>query len=331
MKKLTEAMALTAILISFCATAHAGSTIYKNNALTASHLNPPGTHVSLVPPKGGVLSSLFAGFELPDRGRIQIIEKAGTPYKESEGILTKEGIEALGVSMTDKSPVNLNGNPATLVSGMGISDSSTGILMLVLGNEKMTVNIYGYYAAGDGAAEAAVKNSLLSCIFNPSLKSTSASYSLSAAGTKFKFSDEIGSTRYFTVGGVSHDEAVEALYTSTTADDYVPQEARNAYATAAIDKFLSPYPEHAVTSSRQVNFGGLPGIETIAEFDGPSKRTRTASGANVTRTRKGKAYQVLLFDENEGKIYVFSGIATLEPDSYVSQFAKITSTFVPGQ
>jgi hypothetical protein len=330
MKKFIGIMAFAATLISFYTAARAGSTIYKNNVLTNAHVNPPGTHVSLVPPKNGVLSSLFAGFELPE-GKIQITEKAGTTYKESEGILTKEGVEAMGISMTDKSPVNLNGSPATLVSGLGVSDSSTGILMLVLGNENMTAYIYGSYVAGDGAAEAAVKNSLLSCIFNSNLKSTSAGYSLSSAGTEFKFSDEIGSTRYYTVGGVGQDESSGAFYTSTTAGDYVPQEARDAYATAAIDKFLSSYPGHTVTSRRQVSFGGLPGLETIAEFDGPSKKIRTASGARVTRPRKGKAYQALLFDENEGKIYIFSGIAILGGDSYVSQFAKITSTFAPGE
>jgi hypothetical protein len=76
-----------------------------------------------------------------------------------------------------------------------------------------------------------------------------------------------------------------------------------------------------------VNFGGLPGIETIAEFDGATRRTRTASGAQVRRQIKGKAYQTILFDENEGKIYIFSGSATNDADSYISQFSKITSTF----
>ena len=117
------------------------------------------------------------------------------------------------------------------------------------------------------------------------------------------------------------------LYTSLATDDYVPQEARQAYAGAAIDRFMSSREGGSVISTRQVYFGGLPGIETIAGFDVGTKRARTASGAQVNRKISGKAYQTLLFDENEGKIYVFSGIAATDADSFVSQFARITSTF----
>jgi hypothetical protein len=328
MKKNILAVILSVAIFSICGISSAGTAIYKNNVLTASHVTPPGTHVSIVPPRDAVLSSTFAGFELQDNGRIQIAESVGASYKDTEGMLTPQGVESLNVSFKDKSPVSLNGSPATLVTGVSVSDPSTGVLLLVLGNDKMTVNIYGFYSADNKAAEAAVQSALLSCVFNPSsVRSASGDYTLSTSGTSFKFSDEVGAMRYFTVGGGAYDDASGALFTSTATDDFVPQEARNTYAAAAIDKYLSSYPQHAVVSNRAVNYGGLPGLETIAEFDGPVKRMRTASGANVTRPRKGKGYQVLLFDENEGKIYVFSGIATADPDSYVSQFVKITSTF----
>ena len=309
-------------------TSYAGPPIYRNNVLTASHISPPGTHVALVPPRGGILSATFAGFELQNNGRIQIMERAGASYGETAGTLSPEGVEALNISFMDRSPVTLNGNPATLISGASVSNPDTGVLLLVLGDDRMTTYIYGYYEASDKNEENAVRNSILSCIFNPgAVKSISGDYTLSTAGTSFQFSDEVGAARYFTVGGARQNEANTPLYTSMVTDDYVPQEARRAYAEAAIERFMSSLEEGSVISTRQVNFGGLPGIETIAEFNGGRRRTRTASGAQVNRRITGKAYQALLFDENEGKIYVFSGTAITDADSYVSQFARITSTF----
>jgi hypothetical protein len=332
MKKILFASILSVLLLCYSGILFAGTDFYKNNVLSAFHVLIPGTHVSLVPPNGGVLSNIFSGFELPNRGKIQISEIAGTSYKESEGTLTREGVESLNILFKDKSKVHFSGSQGTLVSGTSTSDSSTGVFLLVLGNDRITVDIYGFYNVGDKAAEAAVRDSLLSCVFNPaSVKNTSDTYSISTAGTSFKFADEIGSTRYFTIGGNPYDDAAGVLYTSTTADDRVPQSAWMTYASSAIDKFLSGYPEHTIISTRSVSFGGLQGFESIAEFAGMSKRVRTASGASVNRQKNGKAYQVLLFDDEEGKIYIFSGIALIDVDANVSQFGRITSTFVRSQ
>jgi len=328
MKKIIFEAIFSFAFIASIGIAYAGTAIYKNNVLTASHISLPGTHVTIAPPRGGLLSATFAGFELQNNGKIQIIEKTGASYEETAGTLTPEGVEALNISFRDKSPVTLNGNPATLVSGVSVSDPEMGVQLLVLGNIRLTVYIYGYYRASDRNEETSVRNSLLSCIFDPgSVKSTSGDYNLSTAGTSFQFSDQVGVVKYFTVSGVHHDDTNTVLFTSLVTDDYVPQEARQAYAGAAIDRFISSLEGGSVISTRQINFGGLPGIETIAEFDGGTRRTRTASGAQVNRPINGKAYQALLFDENEGKIYVFSGTAVRDIDSYISQFARITSTF----
>ncbi|MCL2683827.1 MAG: hypothetical protein FWE55_01140 [Synergistaceae bacterium] len=308
--------------------AYAGTAVFRNNVLTSSHVSPPGTHVAIAPPGGSVLSATFVGFELQNNGRIQITERAGVSYEDTAGTLTKEGVEALNITFKDKSPVTLNGTAATLISGVSISNPSEAVLLLVLGDSRMTVYIFGFYKVADNNMERVVRNALLSCIFSPvGVKSVSGDYLLSTAGTSLQFSDEVGATRFFTVGGAGRGDIDVALYTSMVTDDYVPREARQAYAGAAINRFTSSLEGALVLSTRQINFGGLPGIETIAEFSSGTKRTRTASGANVKRGIKGLAYQALLFDDNDGKIYVFSGTAVRDADSYVSQFAKITSTF----
>ena len=275
------------------------------------------------------MSETFRGFEFPDgRSRIEISESGGASYRESEGTLTPEGLESLRVSFRDKSPVVLNGSPAVLIGGTSSADADMGVFLLVVGNDRMTVYIYGFYPDGDKPAEGAIKNSLLSCIFNPGrVENVSAGYTLSTEGTSLKFVDEVGSARYFTPDGKPLADSMQtAFFTSATADDAVPAEARKAYAEAAMEKYLSAY-EYTLISERSVNFGGVQGIESIAEFDGTPQRARTSSGADVKRTRKRKAYQVLLFDEDDGKIYIFSGLAIHDTDSYVSQFARISSTF----
>ncbi|MDR1581087.1 MAG: hypothetical protein LBS35_12075 [Synergistaceae bacterium] len=318
--------------------AHAGSTIYKNNVLTASHVTVAGTHAAIVPPRGAVVSETFRGFDFPDgKGRVEISESDGAPYRESEGTLTKEGLESLRIVLRDKSPVVLNGSPAVLIDGTSTADASTGVFLLALGNDRMTVYIYGFYADGDKSAASAMKNSLLSCIFNPGrVGNVSEGYTLSTAGTSLKFVDEVGSARYFTPDGKPLGDTVEtAFFTSTTADDIVPADARQTYAEAAMGKYLSAY-EYTLLSTRSVSYGGLQGTEIIAEFDGTSKRVNNVNnehsaartrGRTRSITRKGKAYQVLQFDEDDGKIYIFSGLAVYDTDSYVSQFAKISSSF----
>ncbi|MDR1133378.1 MAG: hypothetical protein LBL05_04400 [Synergistaceae bacterium] len=325
--KLTALLSLAVFVLG--GAAHAGSQIYKNNVLTASHVTVAGTHIAVVPPRGAVLSETFRGFTFSDdSGRIEISESDGASYRESEGTLTPEGLQSLRVSFRDKSPVVLNGAPAVLIEGTSATDAGTGVLLLALGNDRMTVYVYGFYSDGDKAAELAMKNSLLSCIFNPGrVENASAEYTLSTAGTSLKFVDEVGSTRYFTPDGNPLGDTVEtAFFTGTTADDVVPAEARKAYADSAMEKYLSAY-EYTLISGRSVSYGGLQGTETIAEFEGTPRRARTFSNANIMRARKGKAYQVLLFDEEEGKIYIFSGLAVYDADSYVSQFARISSTF----
>jgi hypothetical protein len=321
------------VLVSVAHAAHAGAAIYKNNVLTASHVSVAGTHVALVPPRTAVLSETFRGFEYPDgSGRIEITESDGASYGESEGALTPEGVESLRISFRDKSPVVLNGSPAVLVEGTSTADASMGVFLLALGNDRMTVYIYGFYPDGDKSAAGAMKNSLLSSIFNPGrVGKESGEYTLSTAGTSLKFVDEVGSTRYFTPDGKPVAESTQtALFTGTAADDAVPADARKAYAEAAMEKYLSEY-EHTLISERSVSYGGLQGTEVIAEFDAAPRRVRTFSNASVMRTRKGKAYQVLLFDDDNGKIYIFSGLAVYDADSYVSQFARISSTFAKGR
>jgi hypothetical protein len=309
--------------------AFAASPIYKNNVLTAQHVVLPGTHVAFYPPAGARPAPDFVGFEMPSRGiRFVITEKQGVSYGEVAGTLTPEGVESLGIKMADSARATINNLPATFITGSSTSDGDdVAAQMLVMGNDRLTVYIYGYYPASDSSAANTVRNSLLSSIFDPSpVKAGSGGYTLSSGGTPFKFADEVGSVRYYTLdGGAVGSELTEAYYMSTMADNEVAPEDRESLADSMLSQFLSSY-EYTVSSRRSVNIAGLPGIETIARFDGAVRRARTASGGTVRRTTEGKGYQVLLFGEF-GRVYLFSGIAAVNADSYLSSFMRITSTF----
>ncbi|MDR1917067.1 MAG: hypothetical protein LBQ58_10895 [Synergistaceae bacterium] len=317
------------ILLVCGASAYAASPIYKNNVLTAQHIVLPGTHVALIPPAGARPAPDFVGFELQSRNiKFVITEKIGASYSESESTLTPEGVEALGITLKESAKVLLNSAPAMLVTGSSNSSESVSVQLLVTGDSKLTVYIYGYYPETDKSAVNTVRNALLSCIFDPSaVKVNSGGYSLSSDGTSFKFADEVNLTRFYTLNGEPVDDQIEeAFYTSTVLNESIAQEDRDTFADTTIARFLSSY-EYTVDSRRNVNYAGLSGIETIARFDGASRRVRTSSGGMVTRTSEGKGYQVVLFD-NFGHTYVLSGIAVKNADSYLSQFARITSTFL---
>lgn len=331
MRKYFVGAVVLLIFLSRIGVAYAGSPIIKNNVRTASHVILPGTHVAMVPPAGASPSGSFTGFELPDGvSQIQISERSGISYGEIERTLTPQGVEQYGISFAGKSPASFGGVKGTLVSGALISNGDLGALLLVLGDDRISALIFGLYPIGDNAAETAVRNSLLSCIFSSSsVKSASGSYSLSSSGTSLQFYDEVGSTRYFTVGGKPTGGTLDdALYTSTTANESVmpDPETRKSYAASAMERFMSSY-DFSVKSTRSVKYGGISGLETIAEFEGPVKRSRTSSGGWINKPTVGKGYQVVLFDDDDGRVFIFSGIAVRDVDSYASQFARITSTF----
>jgi hypothetical protein len=331
MKKIISAT-LFIFIACFSGVSSAGPRINKNNVLTSSHVSVEGVHVALVPPKGAAVSKAFHGFEDTDRGiRIQVNETNGVSDKEAAGALTPEGVAALGIKMTDKSDAVINSLPAALVTGTLASNGETGVMLLLTGSDRLSVYIYGMYPIGDKGSETLVKNSLLSCIFNQeSVKKVSGGYTLSTEGARLRFADEVGSTRYFTVDGKSTSEPVDtAIYTCTVANEVVKQEARNAYADSSIEKYLSAYP-YSVTGRRNVRYGGLNGIETTAEFKGERDSVgtgRTFSGARRIRQATGKGYQVILFDEDAGRVFIFSGITIRDADSFMRQFSRITSTF----
>jgi hypothetical protein len=333
-KRVSTAIAVLLIVICAAGPLEAGARIYRRNSLTSRHITPKGAHVALIPPSGGTPSAEFIGFEIQSRGiEYRIIERM-TPYKSSEGLLTKEALEADGIIAEDISPVNLNERPATLIIGkvkdkQGDEDPAekTAVVLFVLGNERLTISIYGYYPAGDKSAASMLRNSVLTAVLEPNKKSDSiGGYSILANGTSLKLYDEVSSTKYFTIdGNPPSDNVAAAIFTSTKLQQDVPDGERANFADKSMERYLSSY-EFTITSRRDVTLGGLRGIEIVAEFPGAERRDRTASGGIVTRTRTAKAYQTTLFG-NDGSIYSFSGITVTDVDSYIQQFRKITSTF----
>ncbi|MDR3354525.1 MAG: hypothetical protein LBO21_05760, partial [Synergistaceae bacterium] len=243
-----------------------------------------------------------------------------------------------GIKLLKSSPVTLNGKRAMMISGKLIPEEpeegsnaedtggeETEVLLLALGDERMTVLMYGYYPAGDKSAVGLLRNSMLSTILMPGQSVSSGEYSLSTNGTKFALADEASSTRYYTLGGAPLQGDVSvAVYTAKRSSQDVPEDQRAAFAEKAIAMYLSAY-EFSITSRKEVSFGGLKGFEITADFDGKPRSIKTASGGKAKRKTTGKGYLVVLF--GDGTLYAFSGIAVKNSESYLQQFRKITSTF----
>jgi hypothetical protein len=319
-------------LLSISDNALAGSKVYKNNVLTAQHVAVPGTHLMVVPPSGAKLSASFTGFEIESRGIRYVIRETSSPYAKTAPALTPEGLEDEGVKVRDISDVELNGTPAKIIIGTSAEATDGGgeteIVMFVLGNERFTAFITGFYPQTDKAAQNQLRNSMLSAIMEPKQKeATVEPYTISPAGTDFKLSDAVGGTKHFTVGGQAYSsELKDAAYSSTFFSTPVTPEERAAFADKAAEQFLSGY-EHTITTRRNINYGGLPGIEIVADVKGNYRMDRTASGGNVRRPIPARGYIAILFDPNSDLVYSFTGIAVQNAESYLSQFIRITSTF----
>jgi hypothetical protein len=317
--------------------APAGSAIYKNNVLTAQHVSVPGSHVTLIPPVSAKKLAEAPGFEIPPRRIKVIITEKAAPYAKLQDTLTKEGLEAEGVAVSDISEVTLNNKPARLILGTATKkegeeeSEDLGVVLLVLGDENLTSFIFGFYPVSDKSAAGQLRGSLLSAILETKQKEAEGSYTLSAAGTSLKLRDEVGSTRYYEADAAAPPNSSKnnVLFTSTMLPQSVPLEEQADFAEKAFSNYLSAY-EYTISSRKNVTYGGLPGIEHIADLDGYSRQVKTASGGTQRRKIPAKGYQVILFD-NLGKVYSFNGVAVSDADNYLSQFIKITSTFKPGK
>ena len=339
MRKTIIANAVLILLLAVSA-CQAAPQVYKSNVLTAQHVVVPGTHVAIVPPQGVAQSKTFRGFELASRGVvIEIVEKMGVSYASSEAKLTADALAQEGIKVLDTTKVTLNEKPATLLTCTAAWDvdgdaasaagaEERGLLLLVLGSEQLTTYLYGYYSLDDRSAVNTIRTSLLSAIFQSGQQreNSGGGYTLSSAGTAFKFAGEASMTRYYTIDGVPASESVDnAMYAATMLTDTVSAAERKAYAQKALERYLSSY-EFEILSEQQISVGGLQGIELTAGFEGATRRDRTASGGMVRRSMPGRGYQAVLFGSG-GRVYVFQGVAVRDAELYLSEFKRITSTF----
>ena len=339
MRKTVVANAILILLLSV-SVCQAAPQVYKSNVLTAQHVVVLGTHVAIVPPQGAVQSKTFRGFELASRGIvIEIVEKMGVSFASSEGKLTADILAQEGIKLLDTTKVTLNERPAVLltctaawdVAEGGAASTGTderGLLLFVLGNEQLTTYLYGYYSLDDRSAVNTIRTSLLSAIFQTGQQreNEGGGYTLSSAGTSFKFAGEASLSRYYTIGGVPVNDTVDsAVYSATMLKDTVPAAERKSYAQKAFERYLSSY-DFEILNEQQVSVGGLQGIELTAGFEGAVRRSRTSSGGTVRRSMPGRGYQTVLFGGG-GQVYVFQGVAVRDAELYLSEFKRITSTF----
>lgn len=333
--KIGALLAALSCLLLGAGLSSAGPQVYKSNVLTASHVAVPGTHVAVVPPPGAVPAVNFRGFEIEARGIVYEISEQAAAYSEAEAALTAERLLEDGIEALDITKVLLNERPATLVSGRKKANPSagetedSGLVLFVLGSEKLTTSIYGYYPASDRSAANLLRTSMLSAIFEPAQRENAGgAYTLSAAGTSFRFAEEVnGTRRYLPDGPAGENENApqSALYTATMLRRDVPEAERAKFAEDTFASYLSSY-KYTVSSSRGVLYGGLSGIELTADFEGAARRSRTAAGGVVRRSVPGKGYQTVLFDP-PGRLFVFQGLTLRDAEAILTQFRNITATF----
>lgn len=337
----TAAFSILCLLCLFD-TSFASQQLYKSNVMTASHVKVQGTHVALIPPAGAAKAVSFRGFEIESRGVTLEIVESRQSYESVMKTLSDEKTKAGGVKISDTAKVVLNENPATLMMGTrtvkgpeGEGEEEIGLVLFVFGSDKISVSMYGYYPLSDRSAATALRTSMLSVVFDDGQSENSGGdYTLSASGTSFKFKGEVNYVRRYepdskntAVVADGEEAASDAYYSSTMLNKTVEQADRAKYADELLASYMSSFEEYTVASSNSITIAGLQGIETIADFVGATRRSRTASGGIVRRPLPGKAYQVVLFDNKSGRIFVLQGLSVRDSEVYLPEFKRITSTF----
>ncbi|GHV54276.1 hypothetical protein FACS1894216_13980 [Synergistales bacterium] len=322
--------------------AGAGGQIYKNNVLTSQHVLITGTHVALSIPKGVSQSAGFRGFEIASRKIKLEVSEVAVPYPHSAASLTPPLIaDATGIAVKETSDVTINNLPAKFMKGVismdipagegaepggGTETNLFGASLFVLGNDKLTIYITGTYPKNDSVAADIIRNVQLSAIIDPNKAEGGGGYTLSAEGTVFRFVDDVGGRRTYVLdeSRAPRIDASSVGYSSGVQMRGIPEEERTGYAKKSMDGFLAGR-ESKSMSARQVNIGGLPGIELITDVGGFSHKRKTSSGGHINLVTPAKWYQTVLFDKDA--TYVFSGFVINNVDTFLPQFIGITSTF----
>lgn len=274
----------------------------------------PGTHCSLIPPRGFVIADRFTGFFENLTGSSIMINEIPESYQKMIPQLTPEAFLTQRMIIASTEKILFKNQEATLFTA---TQTANGLeykkILLVFGVEGKTILVNGIYPLSAKHLEEPIQKALLTVQYNQGKANQSeAIFSISTEGTNFSKISSTGSSIVYSTDSVQPAPPSTPVFIVTVSVDRIAKENRKSYAESRVLK-LPRGDQNKIIATEPVTIDGLQGYEVIA--NGISKTGQPE-----------KIYEVILYNI-EGDYYIMIGSASEDIKNNLETFKKLASTF----
>ncbi len=272
----------------------------------------PGTHISLVLPKGFRISGNFKGIEKSKDIHVKVIDPYNTNYFKYAQTFTRLSLENGGSEVQEYKKINISGYQAKYAALQNNGGGKS--LYLVFGDSTFSVMMIANCPANHDSDAAQLKSALLSTSYSKSLKADP------FAGTFFNIGDTNSNYRFakckndfyiFSTKGVIKDE-----YSGESIVSVLPFTSEYTVGDETIARaILSSYEQYGITDAKtkkesEIQIGDLSALEdeVNAKID----------------NKKAMVYRLTIV--NGKKAILVLGIATSDFEKNMDAFRSLAKT-----
>ena len=277
----------------------------------------PGTHCSMVPPKGFDKAETFSGFQQPTTGSSIMITELPTNYMVIVNSFTADALAKAGLSLMSSDTISFNGFTAY---NYFIKQKANGVTfnkqVFIFGTEQQTVMVNGMYPEKETAVGEIILSSMKSVRYNETTAENgkdAVKFALDPSGTSMIYSGYVsGALMYSQDGKMPTQSPDGAVFTVGSYFSNVTIEDTKTYTDSRIKSF--PYGENTVIKTiTPVTIYNINGYEIVAE--GRDKENQ-----------QQLIYFVMLYPDNDS-YYIMLGMTNAKYENYLSDFRKLAQTF----
>ncbi|MBK9457350.1 MAG: hypothetical protein IPO24_18070 [Bacteroidetes bacterium] len=277
----------------------------------------PGTHCSMLPPKGFDKAETFSGFQQPNTGSSIMITELPTNYMVIVNSFTAESLAKAGLLLMSSDTLIFNGMTAyTYYIKQKANEVTFNKQVFIFGNNQLAVMVNGMYPEKETAVGEIILSSMKSVIYNETTAENgkeAVKFALDPTGTSMIYSGYLsGALMYSQDGKMPTQSADKAVFTVGSSFSSVAIDDTKAYTESRIKSL--PYAEKTVIKTiTPVTIYNFNGYEIVAE--GSDKENQ-----------QQLIYFVMLYPDNTS-YYIMLGMTNAKYESYLSDFRKLAQTF----
>lgn len=277
----------------------------------------PGTHCSMVPPKGFEKAETFSGFQQPLTGSSIMITELPTNYMVIVNSFTADALAKAGLILISNDTISFNGKTAYTFF---IKQKANGVTfnkqVFIFGTEQQTVMVNGMYPENETSVGEIILSSMKSVIYNETTADNgkeAVKFALDPTGTSMIYSGYVsGALMYSQDGKMPTQSPDEAVFTVGSSFSSVTIEDTKTYTESRIKSL--PYGENTVIKTiTPVTIYNINGYEIVAEGKDKEEKQQLI-------------YFVMLYPDND-TYYIMLGMTNAKYENYLSDFRKLAQTF----